>query len=73
MEQKNYKYEDRRKEKIDMYIARSLDLVNWLCQRGFRLLKVEDSEKNPKYKVFLFRETKALHECADEWFLLNNK
>ena len=28
-----------------MYIVRSLNMVNWLCSHGFKILKVEDSEK----------------------------
>ena len=28
-----------------MYIVRSLELTNWLCGQGYRILKVEDSEK----------------------------
>lgn len=28
-----------------MYIVRSLELANWLCGQGYKILKVEDSEK----------------------------
>lgn len=38
-----------------MYIVRSLELTNWLCGQGYKILKVEDSEKNPKYKIFLLK------------------
>jgi hypothetical protein len=47
--------------KTPMYIVRSLNMTNWLCNNGFKLLKVEDSEKDAKYKVFLFEDTPALH------------
>ena len=50
-----------------MYIVRSIDLVNWLCQRGYRLLKAEDSMGNPKYKVFLFEDSEPLQKCVAEW------
>ena len=42
--------------KTPMYIVRSLNMTNWLCNNGFKILKVEDSEKDAKYKVFLFED-----------------
>mgnify|MGYP007027250082 CR=1 FL=1 len=36
--------------KTTMYIVRSLNMVNWLCSHGFKILKVEDSEKDEKLK-----------------------
>lgn len=47
--------------KTQMYIVRSLALTNWLCNNGFKILKVEDSEKDSRFKVFLFEDTVALH------------
>ena len=47
--------------KINMYIVRSLAMTNWLCNNGFKILKVEDSEKDDKLKVFFFEDTPALH------------
>ena len=47
--------------KTPMYIVRSLNMTNWLCNNGFKILKVEDSEKDARYKVFLFEDTLALH------------
>lgn len=44
-----------------MYIVRSLNMTNWLCNNGFKILKVEDSEKDARYKVFLFEDTPELH------------
>lgn len=51
----------RNKEKKDMYIVRSLSMANWLCSNGHHILKVEDSEKDSRFKVFLFEDTAALH------------
>ena len=56
-----------RENKTQMYIVRSLDLTNWLCGQGYRILKVEDSEKNPKYKVFLFEDTKQIRNSVTEY------
>ena len=47
-------------EKINMYIIRSLSMTNWLCSNGPKILKVEDSEKDPNLKVFFFEDTVAV-------------
>ena len=57
----------RKDIKTQMYIVRSLVLTNWLCGQGYRILKVEDSEKNPKYKVFLFEDTKQIRNSVTEY------
>lgn len=49
------------KRKVQMYMVRSLSMANWLCNNGHQILKVEDSEKDSKFKVFLFEDTAALH------------
>ena len=48
-------------KKTEMYIVRSLSMVNWLCSNGHKILKVEDSDRDPKFKVFLFEDNAALH------------
>lgn len=53
--------------KTEMYIVRSLELANWLCNRGYKILKVEDSEKNPRFKVFLFEDTKQIRSSVSEY------
>lgn len=58
-----------RDKKTDMYIVKSLDLANWLCRRGFTILKVEDNVRNPKYKVFLFEDTKKIRDKVTEYLL----
>lgn len=45
-----------------MCTVRSLDLVNYLCNRGYRIKKVIDSDKNPRYKVFLFEDSRAIQD-----------
>lgn len=47
---------------MNMYIVRSLAMINWLCNNGFKILKVEDSEKDDTLKVFFFEDTPALHD-----------
>lgn len=43
-------------------MIQSLSMVNWLCNNGHKIIKVENSVKNPDYKVFLFDDTAELHK-----------
>lgn len=45
-----------------MCTVKSLALANYLCNNGYKMKKVIDSEKNPKYKVFLFEDSKAIQD-----------
>lgn len=47
-------------ERIRM--VRSLDLANYLCNRGYRMQKVIDSERNPQFKIFVFKDSKAIQD-----------
>lgn len=38
----------------------SLSMTNWLCNHGFKILKVEDSNRDRKIKVFFFENTPEL-------------
>ena len=46
--------------RTNMYLVRSLSMTNWLCNHGHKILKVEDSERDEKLKVFFFEDTPAL-------------
>ena len=50
-----------------MYIVRSLSMTNWLCNHGHKILKVEDSEKNSRFKVFFFEDTADLHNTMAKY------
>lgn len=54
-------------EKMQMYVIRSLNMTNWLCSKGHRILKVEDSEIDSRFKVFFFADTNKLHETMAEF------
>ena len=62
-----------KKEKIPMYVVRSVALVNWLCQRGFTLLKAEDSKADPLYKVFMFEDSEPLRQCVADYLSIRKK
>lgn len=62
-----------RKEKMPMYVVRSVGLINWLCRRGYTLLKAEDSKDNSKYKVFMFEDSEPLRQCVAEYLSTRKK
>lgn len=41
-------------------MIKSLSMMNFLCNNGFQVLKVEDNEDDSRYKVFLFEDTTEL-------------
>lgn len=43
-------------------IIRSLSMANWLCNNGYKILKVDDSKKNEKFKVFLFDDNQEIRK-----------
>lgn len=52
-----------------MCTVRSLDLANYLCNHGFKMKKVIDSEKNPQFKIFLFEDNKAIRDSITTYLL----
>lgn len=54
--------------KEEMCMVRSLDLANYLCGQGFKIKNVIDSDKNPRFKIFLFEDSKKI-QCAINTYL----
>lgn len=52
-----------------MCTVKSLDLANYLCNKGYKMKKVVDSEKNPRFKVFLFEDSKAIQNSIATYLL----
>lgn len=50
-----------------MCTVRSLELMNWLCHRGYSVLKVLDSDKNAQFKIFLFEDTKEIRVAIGDY------
>ena len=44
-------------------------MTNWLCKNGHEILKVEDSEKDSRFKVFLFEDTIDLHKTMAQFHI----
>ena len=55
------------KGKTKFYMIQSLNMANWLCSNGHKIIKVEDNTKNPNLKVFLFEDTIALRNTMKQF------
>lgn len=54
-------------ERTNMCTVRSLALANYLCNNGFKIQKVVDSEKNPQFKIFLFEDNKSVRNMITKY------
>ena len=52
-----------------LYTIRSLDLMNWLCHKGYTVIKVIDSDKDPKFKVFLFEDSFEIRRAVTDYIV----
>ena len=57
------------RENKEVCTVRSLDLANYLCNNGHKMKKVIDSDKNPRFKVFLFEDKKEVRDCITTYLL----
>jgi hypothetical protein len=67
------KNERKQNKTMEMYIVRSISLVNYLCQRGFRLLKAEDSNGDAKYKVFMFEDCPEIRDTVAAYLSIRKR
>lgn len=54
-------------ERRDVYIARSLGLMNYLVMKGYPVTKVEDSYRDRNKKVFIFDYDPQLQKLAQKY------
>lgn len=45
----------------------TLNLMRFLVERGFQYLRIEQNHENPKYCVWIFNDTPALHNAIHEY------
>ena len=50
------------------YVCRRMRVLSHLLQHGFEPFAVSTDFKNPKYKVWLFTETKELRDSVEEYY-----
>ncbi|MBI5996806.1 DUF5659 domain-containing protein [Clostridium perfringens] len=51
-----------------MYIVKTLRQMNWLCNRGFEVKKIEKDKHNEDRVVFAFVDSTELRKCIKEYF-----
>ena len=50
------------------YVCRRMRVLSHLLQNGFEPFAVSTDFNNPKYKVWLFTETKELRDSVEEYY-----
>lgn len=50
----------------------SAKIAQYLCRKGFQMIKTEVNFKNPKYNVFVFEDTQELRKVFDQYLTTKN-
>ena len=58
---------------MPLYTIRSLDLMNWLCHRGYTVVKVLDNDKHSQFKVFLFEDSPEIRQAVSDYLMEQKK
>ncbi len=51
-----------------MYVCRKMRLCNYLLQQGFTYIKQCIDKDNPKFNIWLFKNTPELHIAIEEYY-----
>lgn len=51
----------------EFYVCKRLRLLNFLKNKGFLPIRTEPDIKNPKYSVWIFKNTEPLLDAIDEF------
>lgn len=51
----------------------SAKIAQYLCRKGFNIVKTEVNFKNPRYNVFCFEDTQELREVFDQYMTSTNQ
>lgn len=51
-----------------MYVCRRMKLCSFLLSKGFNYEKVEQDKFNPKYQVWIFKNTPELKLAIEEYY-----
>ena len=59
----------------DLFSAYTLNMANYLCSKGHKMVGIVDSKKDPSghYKEILFKKTDQLQRDIDEYYLNRSK
>lgn len=45
----------------------SAKIAQYLCRKGFRIIKTEVNFKNPRYSVYCFEDSQKIREVFDQY------
>ena len=51
-----------------MYVCRRMKLCSFLLSKGFKYERVEQDKFNPKYQVWIFKNTPELKLAIEEYY-----
>jgi hypothetical protein len=57
-----------RKENKSMYVCKKLRLCSFLLQKGFNYELEKPDKFNPKYNIWIFKNTPELQLAIDEYY-----
>jgi len=68
---KQKQYEVSKDEYEDVFVAKSLKLMNYLIMNGYPCIKVRDDDYNKQFKVFYFKWSRDLQKLANDFIRKN--
>lgn len=55
------------KKKSDVYVVKHLRMATYLMSLGFRLIRTHEDRNNPKFNVFIFKDTEELRKAMNNY------
>lgn len=53
--------------KSEVYVVKHLRMATYLMGLGFRLIRTHEDRNNPKFNVFIFKDTQELREAMSKY------
>lgn len=54
------------------YVCKRMRVLTYLQEHGFNFIKTQPDRNNPSFLVWIFRETKELRDCIEEYYSSSN-
>lgn len=51
----------------EVYVVKHLRMTTYLMGLGFRLIRTHEDRNNPKFNVFIFKDTKELRQAMQDY------
>lgn len=55
------------KKKSEVYVVKHIRMCTYLMGLGFRLIRTHEDRNNPKFNVFIFKDTKELRDAMKNY------